>query len=217
MPFTSSESWPIQHQCGSFFGGSGGYIAGGISGHWTALCLQRAQEGTCPFQKMPSPVRPSWGSLGAFSGGSCHDYVHPSFWRCLSPLCLCVSPCVFCLGVHLIQRPLPLFMSCLSRLPLCLLLSAVPTLTLFLFLIFTLFSFSLSHVHSPTLSLFLYWLLLSLTSSPLPFSQAGSLSSALPCRPPWESSWGGKGFQKFTNHAGPQGPSDLGQALAFLS
>lgn len=64
---------------------------------------------------MPSLARPSRRSLGAFSRGSCHDWVYPSFWGCLS-LCLCIPPHDFHLGVHL-----PLFM--LIDFFLCLLLS----------------------------------------------------------------------------------------------
>lgn len=66
---------------------------------------------------------------------------------------------------------------------------------------------TLSHIYAPlslfltlilthSLSFFLYSLLLSLTNCPLlSLLQAGSPTSALPCRPPWEPSWGGKGFQ----------------------
>lgn len=137
------------------------------------------RKGPVLFKRCQVQQDPHGEVWGAFSGGSCHDYVYPSFWRCLSPLCLCVSPCVFCLGVHLIQRPLPLFMSCLSRLPLCLLLSAVPAFTLSFSHIHSLLFLSLSCALPHSLSFLVLALALSLTSSALPFSQAGSLSSAL--------------------------------------
>lgn len=56
-------------------------------GPWAALCLTRHGKGSCPLQAMPSPVRPSWGGLGAFSGGSCHGraslFVGVSVFSCL--------------------------------------------------------------------------------------------------------------------------------------
>lgn len=82
----------------------------------------------------------------------------------------------------------------------CLFLSLGLALTLFL--TFTLLSLSLflalilTHSLTHSLSFFLYSLLLSLTNCPLPsLLQAESPTSALPCRPLWEPSWGGKGFQ----------------------
>lgn len=73
--------------------------------------------------------------MGAFSRGSCHDWVYPSFWGCLS-LCLCIPPHDFHLGVHL-----PLFM--LIDFFLCLLLSPGLAFSLSFFLPPT-------HTHSVT-------------------------------------------------------------------
>lgn len=170
------------------------------------------RKGPVLFKRCQVQQDPHGEVWGAFSGGSWHDYVHPSFWRCLSPLCLCVSLCVFCLGVHLIQHPLPLFMSCLSRLPQCLLLSAVPALTLFLFLIFTLFSFSLSHVHSPTLSVFLYWLLLSLLlAPPSPSPRLGASAQPCPADLHGRHPGDGRGFRSSQTMQGPRDPLTLGR------
>lgn len=68
---------------------------------------------------------------------------------------------------------------------------------------------SLSLTHAQSLFLFLYSLLLALLPTLCSsLSQVGSPSSSLLCRPPWDPTQGGKGFQKLTDRPPPPPRAD---------